>query len=367
MRAVRPDVALFAPDLGGGGAERVILNLARAFDARGMTIDIVLVRAKGELLVQLPRGVRVVDLAAPSALRSIPALVRYLRSTRPRAMLSALGHANVAAILARWISRVRCTLVVSIHNTVSEAIRSKSRKTKILALAERRLYPRADACIAVSKGVQHDFARATGLPIRQLRVIYNPVVGPALHAAALVDVDHPWLLKRTGPMLIAVGRLSPQKDYPTLFRALSLVREAVDARLIILGEGPARSELEALRSELGLNSSVDLPGFAQNPYAMIALADLFVLSSRYEGLPTALIEALALGVRVVSTDCPSGPAEILADGKHGRLVPIGDHSALAKAIMESLGKSGDTTDGAAATAPYEIATVVPQYLDALRL
>jgi glycosyltransferase involved in cell wall biosynthesis len=361
------DVALIAQHLGGGGAERVLLNLAIAFHAQGLKVDLVLVNATGAFLRQVPTGVGVVDLASTSALRSIPSLARYLRRVRPRALLSALGHVNVAAILARRLSGVRCKLVVSIHNSISEAIRAQSPKTRILAYTERLLYPLADACIAVSEGVKRDFVRATGIRDETIKVIYNPVIGPELQKAAMEKVDHDWLRTPIMPTLIAVGRLSPQKDYPSVFQALSLVRRSIPARLIVLGEGEERGALEALRKILDLEDQIDMPGFVANPYAFVARANLLVLPSRYEGLPTVLIEALGVGTPVISTDCPSGPAEILANGRYGTLVPTGDPVALAHAIVRVLSTLPLASVSNEAVAPYRFDTVIPQYVAVLGL
>jgi len=205
----------------------------------------------------------------------------------------------------------------------------------------RLFYPWADKVVAVSKGVADDLVRITRLPKDKIQVIYNPVVTSEFFIKAEEPLDHPWFKPGEPPVILGVGRLTEAKDFPTLIRAFTLVRKERPARLMILGEGEDRPKLDALVKELGLEKDVALPGFVENPYKYMKRAAVFVLSSKWEGLPTVLIEAMALGTPVVSTACPSGPSEILEGGKWGRLVPVGDVEALAKAIVEALSTSHD--------------------------
>jgi glycosyltransferase involved in cell wall biosynthesis len=194
----------------------------------------------------------------------------------------------------------------------------------------------ADAAICVSRGVADDLIKTTGMPPEKTYVVYNPVVSPGLEQAALQPISHPWFTPGNPPLILAVGRLAVAKDYPTLLRAFSLLTRKRPANLLVLGEGQERPHLEALVRQLHLTDIVQMPGFVQNPFAYIARARLLVLSSRWEGLPSVIVEALACGTPVVSTDCRSGPGEILAGGRFGRLVPVGDAEALAEAMLESL-------------------------------
>jgi len=330
-------ITLFLPSLRGGGAERVMVNLARGFAERGLQVDLVLAKAEGPYLLEIPPSVRVVDLRARRVIYSLPALVRYLRRERPCAMLSTLGHANIIAIWARFLARVPVRLAVREANTpsVSSANASTFRE-KIMPTLIRLFYRYADVVIANSYGVKEDLLRITGLPVEKIKVIYNPVLTPDLFAKAEEPLDHPWFRPGAPPVILGVGRLTEQKDFPTLIRAFALVRKEGPARLMILGEGEDRAKLEALARELGVEPDVALPGFVANPYKYMKRAAVFVLSSRWEGLPTVLIEAMALGTPVISTDCPSGPAEILEGGKWGLLVPVGDPDLLARAILETL-------------------------------
>jgi glycosyltransferase involved in cell wall biosynthesis len=239
------------------------------------------------------------------------------------------------------------------------------RRHRLVPRLARRFYPWADAVVAVSHGAADDLARTARLARAQVRVIHNPIVTPELREMTAAVVNHPWFQPDAPPVVVAVGRLAPQKDFETLIRALSLVRrEGRPARLLILGEGSERSRLEALTTELGLSGVVEMPGWVQNPYPYMVRAAAFVLSSRWEGLPSVLIEALFCGPPIISTNCPSGPVEILDGGRHGSLVPVGDATALAEAIGAAL--SGDVRRPSHASwRPYAQETVVTRYLEVL--
>jgi len=358
-------IALFIPSLRGGGAERVMLNLARGFAERGYKVDLVLAKAEGPYLSQVPDNIRVIDLKSPRVLYSLPGLIRYLRQERPHALLSALDHANIVALWAKKLSRVPIRVVVSVHSTLSRAsTNATSIRARLIPSWARIFYPWADAVVAVSKGVADDLIKLTELPQEKVHVIYNPVVTPELFAKADEPLDHPWFEPSEPPVILSVGRLTPAKDYSTLIKAFALVRKEMPARLMILGEGEERPKLEALIRDLGLEKDVALPGFVNNPYKYMKHAAVFVLSSQWEGLPTVLIEALALGIPVVSTDCPSGPAEILNNGEYGRLVTVGNEKELAQNIKATIceGKKKIVTDSYKL---FQLDTVLYQYEEVL--
>ena len=329
--------AFFLPSLHGGGAERVIVNLAQGLAERGLPVDLVLVTAAGAFLDQLSPAIRVVDLRASRMLKSLGPLTTYLRRERPRVLVSSMSHANLVALWAAWLARRGTPVMVTVHTTMSQhGSPGGSLARKLWPYLLRTFYPWASRVVAVSQGAADDLARTSGLLRDRVDVIYNPVITPAVLAGANQAPDHPWFGPGQPPVILGVGRLTRPKDFPTLIRAFAEVRRRRAARLIILGEGEDRSALTALIGELGVADDVALPGFRDNAPAYMAGAAVFVLSSAWEGLPTVLIEALAAGTRVVSTDCPSGPREILQDGRLGTLVPVGNVPALAAAIIEAL-------------------------------
>lgn len=330
-------VAIFLVSLEGGGSERIALNLAQGFAERGLEVDLVLQRATGPYLDQVPDKIRIVDLRAGRMALAIFPLISYLRRERPPFLLSLMMGANIIAILSKKLARVDTRLMISEHLTISVATQNAVRlRGRYLPLLAKRTYPWANGIVAVSEGVAEDLAHILGLPRKKIEVIYNPVITPELLEKAGEPVDHPWFQPGEPPVVLGVGRLTEQKDFPTLLRAFALVRKERAARLVILGEGEDRPELKALVDELGIAEDVDMPGFVDNPYGYMAGAAVFALSSRWEGLPTVLIEAMALGKPVVATDCPSGAREILNDGRYGTLVPVGDAKRLATGISGML-------------------------------
>ena len=332
--ATNNHIAIFIPSLHGGGAERVMVTLANGFAARGHRVDLVLSRAEGPYLTEVATNVRIIDLDRKRVLISLLPLARYLRRERPDAMLSALNHANVIAIIARKLSRVSTRLVVSERNSLAN--RPAGMTGWILRAMMKQLYPHADAVVAVSQAMAKELVNELGLSATKVASIPNPVDITALQALAQEYPNHPWFSAGQPPVVLSVGRLEPQKDYPTLLTAFAKLRSTSEARLIILGEGSQRKELEQRVAQLGLTGAVDLVGFKENPFAWMAACDLFVLSSRFEGFPNVLVQAMACGAKVVSTDCPTGPDEILEGGRWGRLAPVGDAHALAIAMAQAL-------------------------------
>jgi glycosyltransferase involved in cell wall biosynthesis len=234
-------VTIFLPSLAGGGAQRMMLNLALGFAERVLTVDLVLQRAEGPYLSQVSDKVRIVDLKARSMALALFPLMSYLHRERPLSLLSAMTHTNVIAILAKKLAKVDTHVVISERNTLSVSSRgARSLRGRYLPLLAKRIYPSADGIVAVSEGVADDLARTLGLPRKRIKVIYNPVVTPELLEKAKEPVDHPWFQPSEPPVILGVGRLSKQKDFPTLFRAFALVRKRRAARLMILGEGEER-------------------------------------------------------------------------------------------------------------------------------
>ncbi len=330
-------LAILLPGLGSGGAERVMLNLAHGLVERGQQVDLLLVRAEGSFLPLLDRRVHLVDLNARRALSALPALVRYLRRERPGALLSNLTYLNLLAVPARRLASGRTRLVLVEHNDLGRAAAQGVRRwERLFPLAVRLLYPHADRVVAVSQGVADGLVALAGLRRERIEVIYNPIVTPVLEQQAAAGLDHPWFAAGQPPVILAVGRLTAAKDYPTLLRAFARLRARRAARLFILGEGELRDELQSLAASLNLSAEVQWAGFDPNPYRYIKRSAVLVLSSAWEGFGNVLVEALACGTQVVATDCPGGPAEILARGAYGRLAPVGDEASLAQAMEAAL-------------------------------
>jgi glycosyltransferase involved in cell wall biosynthesis len=350
-------IAIFIYCLRGGGAQRRTITLANGFVERGHAVDLVVVSADESRGVPLHPGVRVVPLDrgwrhtlewlnGPINVRGLftagatPVLARYLKREHPDVLLSGASHVNLVAAFARRLSGTNVPLVLRASNYPSGNLHWRPlRQQGIRRLLRRTLgivYPWADHIVAVSKGVAQDIQSLTGLPDDRVTTIYSPVVGPYIASRAAEPVDHPWANDRRVPLILAAGRLTVQKDYPTLLRAFVRVRAEREAHLVILGDGRQRDRLEALVGELGIGANVAMPGRVDNPFAWMSKAAVFVLSSAWEGLPGVLIEAIACGCPVVSTDCPSGPREILEDGALGPLVPVRDEKALAAAILSVL-------------------------------
>jgi len=355
------DIAIFIPSLRGGGTEKMMLNLASELAARGWRVDLVLVQAEGSYLPDVPPAVRVVDLGARRVLGAWLPLVRYLRHSKPRVLLSAMNHVNLVALWARRLARVPTRLVISERTHITLDVQHRLFKRQlIIPLLIRLFYGWADAVVAVSAGVRDDLLQVARLPAERVQVIYNPVVTPQLRTLAEAPTPHPWLTENR--VVLGVGRLTRAKDFPTLIRAFALAHaQHPDLRLMILGEGEDRPSLQSLIHELGLGAVVALPGFSNNPYAYMRHAALFVLSSIHEGFPNVLAEALACGCAVVSTDCPSGPREILMDGAVGRLVSPGDVAGLAAAILATLDAPPEAAQLATRAAAFAQVQIVDQY------
>ena len=328
---------MFMADLEGGGAERMMVSLAAGLEARGVRVDLLLADARGPYLSQLPKGMNVIDLASRGVLRAVPGLARYLRKARPQLLITTLHHSSLAALAARGLARTDVPLILRESNTPSQRARTPLRPKRWLTFELMRLlYSRCDGVIAVSRGVAADTERFYRLPPEKVEVLYNPVVTAEIDRLAQEEPGHPWLSGDGPPVILGIGRLQPQKDFSTLLRAFANVRSRRSAKLLILGEGPERDQLLELAAELGVADDVDLPGFVNNPFAYLSRASLFVLSSRWEGLPGVLIQALACGCPVVSTDCPSGPDEVLEGGRLGSLVNVGDSAGMAAAIERTM-------------------------------
>jgi glycosyltransferase involved in cell wall biosynthesis len=376
-------VSFLLDNLAGGGAEKVILNLASGFARLGHPVDVLVCKMEGPLCDKIPENVNLVQLKASSSLRGffyalvvdpasfryvvkmfiqarklpgtfrfMPAVVDYLKTSHPAGLLSALPRANINAVLAKRCSGESTRVIVGVHVNYSVQEHEDQGDNKpgvgYMQAFVRRYYRQADAVVAVSKGVADDISKYLRLPRDRVTAIYNPIATREVQALARENTNHPWFESGNVPVILGIGRFVTQKNFPLLLRAFARVREKLPARLVLLGgdESSAeqclqQKELAELAERLGVRDDFDMPGFVDNPFSYMRKAALFVLSSRWEGFGNVLVEALLCGCPVVSTNCPSGPTEILADGKYGRLVPIDDEGELADAICWTLDNPPD--------------------------
>ncbi len=374
-----------------------MLHLAKAFAETGYQVDLLLCQPKGAFLDAVPGNINVVALKPSSSLESrfrvllanpalavtlllpillphkppktiryLSDLTHYLVREQPDALLSAKTHANLVAIWAGKISGGRTRVVISERSTMSTVIKNARKwRWRFAQPLLRKVYPQANLIVTVSRGVAEDISSYIGVGQDRMTTIYNPMLTEHIKTQSLLPVSHPWLNNEVIPIILGVGRLVPAKDFSTLLKAFALLRAQRPARLVILGEGRERAMLEKLGMELGIASDLSLPGFTDNPYAFMSKATIFVLSSILEGLPNALIEALACGCPVVSTNCRSGPQEILDNGAFGRLVPVRDDKALAEAILQTMEHPQGADRLQARAAEFDINTIAKHYLQAL--
>ena len=356
-------ISIIIPNLGGGGIERLSIRLCRYFLAQGYTVDFVVLLAQGELLDEVPDEAELIDLKSSKIRFSLWSLVRYLKVRQPDAVLVAMWPLTIFAILAHKLSCSQSRLVISDHNILSKSYHDQHWLQKFfLCKTIHFFYPLADVRIAVSKGVADDLAQVGKLNRSSFSVIYNPT---AESQSLLQHINSDTWLKFSGKRIISVGSFKPQKDHTTLIRSFSLLITHQSATLVILGEGKLRPDMERLINELDLSDHVVLPGFMNDPYPWYLGADLFVLSSRWEGFGNVLVEALQCGIPVVSTDCRSGPREILENGRYGRLVPVGDKVALATAMKEALAKEPDRELLKARASEFSVKRIGQQYIEVL--
>jgi len=388
----------------GLGAEKVVMNVAAGLAARGRAVDLLIEEVDEGLRERLPAGVNLVDLRPAghdSVLHLLPrvaslllnvlrpakadpcgdvsfrhalarflfkrrppllALRRYRRERRPQSIIAFLNYANIALLLAVQLGKGDTRVYVNVRNHISSSVAgAKSRRMREIPVMMCNLFHLADGVVAVSDGVAADIARLTGIPVQDMTTIFNPVYRPEILDLAAAPVPHPWLQPGGAPVVVAAGKMKPQKDFATLLKAFARLRAQRPARLIILGDGDGKPGLEALAEGLGIRADVDFPGYVSNPYVYFRHAAVFVLSSAWEGLPNVLIEAMACGCPVVSTDCPSGPSEILDGGRFGCLVPVGDAEAMAAAIAGTLDGPGESAGRAEYARRFTFDRVVARY------
>lgn len=362
-------VSIYIPSFGTGGVERMLVNLALGLTQLGIDVDFILNTLDAPYLDGLPEKVTVRPLGTSDSGKQLNWLVSYLKERQPSVLISAKTADDEIAMRARELCNSRTRIFLRPGTNLSERMRGQRYRFMKNWRDRRRLrklFLAADGIVTVSQGVADDVMRISGIPGDKVSVIPNPTVTPKIRELAREEAPHRWLTQQT-PVLIGIGRFSRAKDFSVLIQAFALVLQKQKCRLIILGDGNRAEKLRRLAKSLGIEDAVDFPGFCSNPYAYLARASLFVLSSRREGSPNALIEALALGVPVVATDCNSGPAEILEQGKYGPLVPVGDPVRLADAMIRVLNNPPEASFLKQATREYDYEISARRYLQAFGL
>ena len=345
----------------------MMVNLANHWVDRHPSIEFLVASEQGPFRELLDPRVQLRVLGARSVFLAIPALAMYLRRAHPAVVLTALTNVNIAILLARILARQDTRIVISERNNFSSVARYSHswRNRWLLPWLARLTYPMAEEIVGISRGTVDDLASSIGLPVDRMTTIYNPVVVPGMGSTDCTTAAavHPWVKQRMDvPLIIASGRLEPQKDYPTLLRAIRRVCVRRPVHLLVLGEGAERRNLEALASKLGIANNVCFMGFVDQPLAFMRQADLFVMSSAWEGFGNVLVEALYCGLPVVSTDCPSGPSEILENGRYGTLVPVGHDRLFADAIIASLDAPGSADERHRRAQAFSVSVIADQYM-----
>lgn len=369
MNTKNEKVAVFIQSLKGGGAERSTVNLVNALAREGISVDLLVADIEGVFTGQVSKRVNLVKIekigfwkavfsisirnlfylfllfltpGSPKPLRAIPAIADYLKQSKPSVLMSVLAYGNVASVVAADRVGLTTRVVIGQRNYLSKEYERRAgwRRT-LVKPALGYFYRKASVIVSVAKAAATDLCETLAIPEDRVVTIYNAVANAELHEQSREAMDHPWFNHKDRPVILAAGKLKPQKDFVTLLHAFQNVRREMDARLVILGDGPELGKLKQLAADLNVQDDVSFEGFVVNPFKFMRNADLFVLSSAFEGLPGVLIQALACGCPVVSTDCPSGPHEILEAGDYGDLVEVGNPDALATAIIHNLTVSHD--------------------------
>jgi glycosyltransferase involved in cell wall biosynthesis len=317
-----------------GGADRITLNILKDFNREKYTCDLALVKKHGEYLNEIPSDVKVIDLKAANSFFSFFSLRKVLRKNNYDVVYSTCGGTNAAAVIAtKWL-RKNLKVVVSERNVMLPP--GKNKLKQFLQHTFKKLtYPQADFVTVVSKALEKEVLQKTKVLQEKIRVLYNPVINKDLLLQKDEIVTHK-VFKSGIPVILAVGRFVYQKDYPTLFRAFEKVIQTTRANLFILGTGPLEEELKTMVKTMGLSENVVFAGFDKNPFKYMKNCSVFVLSSKHEGMPGVLIQAMACGAAVVSTDCPTGPSEVIEDEVNGFLVPVENHEMMSEKILELL-------------------------------
>ncbi len=333
-------IAFFLAAFSQGGAQSVMVNLANSMAKKGLRIDFIAADCTGPFLNQVDSQVNIIDLKTKRMSRSLFGLVAYLKQAKPDILLSTQKHTNITACLTKFFLKTKTKIVLRESSTPSKSYEQCTIKNKIVYQIAKLFYPYADYFIGQSDGLSRDFMTFYNVLEEKLATIPNPIISKKIIELSEAPCDHPWFQEET-PILMSIGRSCVAKDFATLIRAFSIVRKQKACRLIILGAMASENaaifnNLKKLIKELGVAADISFPGFKDNPFPYLRKAKVYVLSSIYEGLPGALIQAMAMGCNVVATDCPNGPKEIIDRGESGILVPVKDFKKLAAGILHHL-------------------------------
>lgn len=329
-------IAIFFPRNADGGMLRSTINLATEFARQNHTTTLITVGDDTSMLDSLPRNLIHVRLRTGRTLMAIPRLALYLRSNRPEVLISVQSYGNLAALAASKLARVHPFMILSERVSTVNLANETGLAGRWMPRLMKSTYGSADAVVANSQDGAAELASFLGWRATDVMAIYNPTLDATFEGLSAVPISHPWFEPDSPPVILGVGRLAAQKDFETLIEAFAIIRQMLECRLVILGEGDDRDSLGEQARRLGIENSVDMPGWIGNVLPYMKRAALFVLSSKFEGLPNALIEAQASGVPTLSTNCPTGPREILMDGSAGLLVSVGDSQAMADSAIRIL-------------------------------
>jgi glycosyltransferase involved in cell wall biosynthesis len=354
-------IAVFLPNLNPGGAEKLHLILAREWEKSGIKTDFLLRNKCGSLCDQIPESSSIIDLKANRVRNSFWPLVKYLSDTPPDAIIAAMWPLTIIAPLAAKVANYRGKVILSEHSPLSIAYSNKgSFHRYVMKLSQRICYPISDVVVAVSSGVASDLSLMSGIDVNEFAVIHNPAAKGNVDPA----VSPPLLLQSvSGPLILSVGTLKNVKRHDLLIKAFAKLPVEINATLAIIGEGDKRDSLINLADKLKLSNRVFLPGFISDPGPWYAHADLFVLSSDYEGFGNVIVEALEYGLPVVSTDCPFGPSEILDGGKYGALVRCNDSDALCAEIFKALSSNVNSDALRERAKDFDSGVIAKRYLE----
>jgi len=352
-------ISLLIPSLSGGGAQKVMVKLANYFVSQGLLVDLVLVKREGPYIKDVDSGVNIVNLDCKRVALSIASLVKYFKTSNTDAVLVTIHHMSIIAIVARVLSMANFRLIIRQPNYLSHTV-PQNMLTRFYLSMVCFMFNKSDGVIGISQGVSDDLL-SNG--VQNVKTIYNPIDFQQVHKMSHEDDD----LDFSHPLIIGIGRLEKQKNFSLLIKAFSIVAESVDAQLLILGEGSLSSRLKKEALDLGVSERVQFLGFVDNPYKYLKKSDVFVLSSLWEGFGNVLVESLAVGTQIVSTDCQSGPSEILDNGKYGTLVKVGDSKVLAREIIASLERPIESDILINRSKDFSLSVISKQYLKVLLL